>query len=437
MSKSSLKPMNNHKVTFFTIVARNYLAYAYVLGDSVKKYHPDCDFFIFIMDDIQHEYQSEIASKGFLSIYPHQISLDPYEHFVFKYDIVEACTGVKPFVIQHLVEIGSEKVIYLDPDILCFRRLDEAIEALDTHSIVITPHSLSPIDLDYFHSDELLLSYGVYNLGFLGVSRGEVTDKFLAWWANRLFDRCIKEKSINLFVDQKWMDLIISYFDSVFILRKKTYNIAYWNLHERNLQKINDKFCLKDTEEPIAFIHYSSFPLKNLNQISKNLPSPDHHADIKKKIYSLDSRPDLLEPWNLYKHLLISQNHNKYSSINYAYASYSNGETISHLERVLFLKSKFWKKQTTNPFEIDNDSFFEFCRKLGIKSQKPAPINLEVSLTIQKKFKRFINIFHFFMHLLIRIIGVDTYTFLVYYISKQLLIINHGFLLKNHDELER
>ena len=436
MIKSSWKPMSNNKVSFFTIVARNYLAYAYVLGDSVKKHHPNCDFFIFIMDDINYEYKSEITNKGFLSIYPDQISLKPYEHFVFKYDIVEACTGVKPFVIQHLLEIGSQKVIYLDPDILCFRRLDEAIEALDTHSIVITPHSLSPIDLDYFHSDELLLSYGVYNLGFLGVSRGEVTNNFLAWWGNRLFDRCIKEKSINLFVDQKWMDLVISYFDSVFVIRKKTYNIAYWNLHERILQKINGKFYLKDPEEPIAFIHYSSFPLTNLNQISKNLPSPDYQANIEKKFYSLDSRPDLLEPWNLYRELLISQNHNKYSSINYAYACYSNGETISQLERVLFLKSKFWKEQTTNPFQIDNDSFFNFCRKMGIKSQKPAQINLEVSLTIQKKFKSYINIFQFFMHILIRIMGVDAYTFLVYYISKQLLIINHGFLLKKSDKAD-
>ena len=36
-----------------------------------------------------------------------------------------------------------------------------------------------------------------------------------------------------MFTDQRWIDFVPSLFDH-FILKDPTYNVAYWNLHERD-----------------------------------------------------------------------------------------------------------------------------------------------------------------------------------------------------------
>src|SRR5690348_3043405 len=104
----------------FTIAARNYLAYAFVLGESVRRHHPDATFSIFLMDDPGQEWKSVIEGRGWRVIYPEEIPLYEYRRLIFQYNLTEASTAVKPSIIQALVKRGAETVIYLDPDILCF-----------------------------------------------------------------------------------------------------------------------------------------------------------------------------------------------------------------------------------------------------------------------------------------------------------------------------
>ena len=43
------------KTVAFTIVSLNYISMANVLGKSFKKYHPDIEFIIFIVDKVSRE----------------------------------------------------------------------------------------------------------------------------------------------------------------------------------------------------------------------------------------------------------------------------------------------------------------------------------------------------------------------------------------------
>ncbi len=134
--------MNNLPTQFFTIVARNYLAYAFVLGESVKTHHPEAEFAIFLMDDADGAFASEIEARGFRVLTPAQIAIADYPAFVFKYNVTEASTAVKPFVFQTLFAGGAERVIYLDPDIRCFRRLTEP--AGRAEPVFHCPHPAQP-----------------------------------------------------------------------------------------------------------------------------------------------------------------------------------------------------------------------------------------------------------------------------------------------------
>jgi hypothetical protein len=417
----------DQRIEFFTIVARNYLAYAYVLGDSVKRYHPEAGFSIFLMDDVINEYSAEIAAKGFGLITPAQIQLPNYRQFVFKYNVTEASTGVKPFVIQRLLDAGADKVIYLDPDILCFRRLDEVIAALDTAAIVLTPHSTSPLSDEYFPDDYLFLASGVYNLGFIAVRNSAVTQRFIAWWRERLTNGCLDLIEKNLFVDQKWIDLVPAYFEDVLILKSLAYNIAYWNLHERRIYQEGDTLYVAPTDEPVAFLHFSGMVVDSTEQISKYGPrSPFSQT---KKRYSLQDRPDLVEPFKQYSQLVLAAGLKRYAAIPYAFNTYLNGEKISQMERALYYTSPEWQQSDLNPFAVTANSFWRACRKAGIRQatssgQQGGTGDLGSNYLFAFKFIQVL------LRIVARLLGPEMYAKFAKYMRQQLLLINQEFMLK-------
>jgi hypothetical protein len=291
---------------FFTIVAQNYLAYAFILGESVLHHHPDATFSIFLVDDVDQHWKSSISARGFQAIYPEEIPLPGYRKFVFQYNVTEASTGVKPFIFQALFERGAERVIYLDPDMLVFRRFHEVLATLNDFQIVLTPHICSPAPDDRFPGEKALMSSGVYNLGFLALSRGESSRCFLDWWCQHLKRECIAESDAGLFVDQKWVDLVPGSFAAVCILRNPAYNIAYWNLHERTLQQRGAAFFEQNSNLPVALMHFSGFQLHDLDSICKYVARNPLSDGLTKKRHTLSSRPDLAGPFHLYRGLLIA-----------------------------------------------------------------------------------------------------------------------------------
>ena len=59
-----------------------------------------------------------------------------------------------------------------------------------------------------------------------------------------------------MFTDQRWVDFAPSFFDH-FILKDPTYNVAYWNLHERDLEWTDGRYLVNG--QPLTFFHFSGF----------------------------------------------------------------------------------------------------------------------------------------------------------------------------------
>ncbi len=70
----------------FTIVAKNYLARAITLGDSIKKNNPELDFFIFLADEIG---DADIASCSYKVIEAKDINILYFYTIAFQYNILE------------------------------------------------------------------------------------------------------------------------------------------------------------------------------------------------------------------------------------------------------------------------------------------------------------------------------------------------------------
>lgn len=419
---------NMPSLEFFTIIARNYLASGLVLGESVLRYHPEATFSVFLMDDPDHVWQPSLEARGFRVIYPDQIPLHDYRKFVFQYDVTEASTGVKPRVFQSILDRGVEKAIYLDPDILCFRRFDEVLAALDEYCIVLTPHTCSPVPEGLSPDEREFMTAGVYNLGFIAVRNSQETRRFVGWWGDRLARECLLERDAGLFVDQKWVDMVPACFDRVFIMRDPAYNIAYWNLHERTLEERQGDFYEARSGKRVAFVHLSGFSPGETNLVCKYVPGNPLSHSIAKKRYSLSERQDLVPLFKKYAEMLSSSKMEDFSNIPYAYSTYANGELISKLERSLYLTSPLWQEADVDPFATGPESFWQACRRAGVrasKGQRPGAADKVVG-----KYRRHMRVIEFLLRLGVRVLGPDLYVAFAKYMRHQLLPQNQGFLLK-------
>lgn len=251
----------------FTIVARNYLAYARVLAASLARHNPNTRLHVVLLDDPD---RSIPAEPSFEIIHADELPFDPPSDLytmAATYDVTELATAIKPWAFQHLFARGASVVIYLDPDIEVFDSLGPLEPLTLAHGMVLTPHVTEPLPQDGKRPEDrdFLLS-GMYNLGFLALS-AEAAGKFVPWWRGRLRRDCLNDTTRGLFVDQRWIDFAPSLFAPA-ILKDPGYNVAYWNLPHRVLTREGERLLVNG--RPLRFFHYSGFSPRTPHLLSKH-----------------------------------------------------------------------------------------------------------------------------------------------------------------------
>ncbi|MHA8060033.1 glycosyl transferase [Aquirufa beregesia] len=285
-----------------TICSINYLAQAKSLGDSLLQHNPDYTFLIGLVDRLD---QSSI-DKSQLPNYPlielHSIGIEDLDELCEKYNITELNTAVKPFFMEYVYNTypEAEMVHYFDPDILVFQALSDIETPLKNHSLVLTPHILSPYPDTSRPQETDLLNTGIFNLGFLGTKRSPNTLEFLGWWKERLRDQCYIDLANGMFVDQLWVNFAPVYFDDVYISRHLGLNMAYWNLHERTLTGENIPYTVNDAVL-LIFFHFSGYHPENPTEISKY-----------QNRYTFQEKPDVATIFDQYAQILIKNGHEIY-----------------------------------------------------------------------------------------------------------------------------
>jgi hypothetical protein len=101
----------------------------------------------------------------------------------------------------------------------------------------------------------------------------------------------------------------------VYIEKNPGYNMAGWNLHEREItNKIGGKFTVNKNNE-LVFFHFSGVKV-NTNNIS------DHSR------YTFEDRTDLEELINTYRRYIINNGNDFFSSFQCYYLKFYKGMTI-------------------------------------------------------------------------------------------------------------
>lgn len=306
-----------------TIIARNYLAQARVLARSFKEVHPDGNCTVLVIDDPSG--YIDAAAEPFELLTIHDIGLPDAERMAAFYDIMELSTAVKPWLLRTLLERpGVESVSYLDPDIQVFSSLAKIEEEAIRHGIVLTPHFTLPLPRDGKKpSEEDILLSGAYNLGFIGLGAGKVTNELLDWWSERLESDCLNNPAEGYFVDQRWIDLAPSFWPNLFLLRETTYNIAYWNLPTRRLEIDGDDYNVDGA--PLRFFHFSGYDPRRPRDLSK------HQTRVK-----LTAHPELQKICDEYGRALNESGYEEAAKWPYGWDTTAAGLKIDRIARGMY-----------------------------------------------------------------------------------------------------
>ncbi len=259
------------RTVIVTICSNNYLSQAEVLFETARVHHPEAAFVLGLAD--RHDPALRYP-EGVEVVEAASLGIADFPSFAFAYDVTEFNTAIKPFLMLRLLERGHRNVLYFDPDIALYRRLDDLLALLEGGaSFVLTPHFCTPPSADAPRIEQHVMQTGVYNLGFLAASQVPETEPLLRWWARRLLHDCVNEQDQGLFVDQKYMDLLPGLAAAARVSRETGFNVAYWNLDRRAIAAGPEGGWRVDGQ-PLGFFHFSGFNPERPLEVSKYTPTP-------------------------------------------------------------------------------------------------------------------------------------------------------------------
>ena len=329
------------KLHIFTSAACNYIPKVRMLFQSLRQLHPEAVLHLALADertpllDLELEPFDDVMTVA-------ELGIPDWHPWAFCHSIVELATAIKPFFLKHLLEREDcAQVLYLDPDMVAFSRLDDILDALARASIVLTPHQIDPEStMGAIMDNEISsLKHGVYNLGFVGVANTAEGRRFAAWWASRIYHFCRNEIHNGLFTDQRWIDLVPAFFDDVAIVRSSRHNVATWNLTTRQLTRAVDGAYLVD-DEPLGFYHFTGFD-SGAHRIMACRNAPGNVAVQSLVDWYDDSTKNLAQ--------------DPLAKVQWAYGVYSNGKLVPRSHRFIYRERVDLQRAYPNPFDTERD----------------------------------------------------------------------------------
>jgi hypothetical protein len=327
------------KTVAFTSAAINYLPKVRKLCASIKRFHPEFEVVLALADRAAPgiEFANESIDEV---IAVEQIGIPDRERWIYFHSIVELSTAIKPFVLKTLLAREDvARVIYFDPDMVLFSRLDDLLADIEGASIGLTPHQVKPeTTLDAVRDNEIAsLKHGVYNLGFLAVNNVTEGRRFADWWAERVYHFCIADIPNGLFTDQRWVDLAPAFFDGVKILKNPRFNVATWNLTTRLLAGSLAQGYTIDGE-PLGFYHFTGFDSgAHAVMANKNAGGNAAVAELV-QWYVDETRVDASEPS---------------ARVRWAFHDYADGTAVPLAHRRLYRARPDLQIAFPHPFAVD------------------------------------------------------------------------------------
>ena len=297
------------KKILYTVCSANHLAHCKTMADSFVQFNPSYQVIIGLTDKIDNQFI--VADfDPYTIIEVGDLAMPSFSAMAEKYTVIELNCAMKGFVGNHILShYQPDILIYLDSDIQVFHSFELIENELTDNDILLTPHINKAYPNDqYLPKERDTLRSGLYNAGFMAFKAGKNVDTFFNWWMAHLQDECYYNFAEGMGVDQLWLNLVPLFFQRVGILNNPGTNVAYWNLHERQIDLIDGKYWVNEVY-PLLFLHISGYTFDQPENLSRHQTR-----------YNLNSLPILQQLLHGYRQIVIQNGYDRYHSMHCAYA---------------------------------------------------------------------------------------------------------------------
>lgn len=280
------------------IATRNHLPFADLAARSFLQHHEEFRAFLLLVDGTEAD---RMVLPDVTVVLLADLALPEAGWLAAKLNATEFSNALKPVFLSYLGAFGS-RAIYLDCDIAVFARFHTLIAALQTADLVLIPHMMAlfpkpeeqwrhPNNADIFNS-------GLINAGGFGIDIPK-TAGFLEFWRDANLAHAWSSGEGRQ-TDQQFLNWALLFCENVHILRDKTYNVAYWNLHERSFRHVMQapgaeagtgagagEPGFEVEAMPLSFFHFSGFDPADTLTLSRH--------DQRYSVYTLPSIALILE----------------------------------------------------------------------------------------------------------------------------------------------
>ena len=337
----------------FTCASVNYLPKVRLLCRSIRRQHPEAQIHLVLADN-RPEWLVPGAEPFDSVLEISTLGIPNWRAWTFMHSIVELSTAIKPFALKHLLSrLDCGKVLYFDPDMVLFSRVDDILATLTSANVALTPHQNKPeTTLEAVLDNELAsLKHGVFNLGFVGVRNSPEGHRFAEWWSERTYHLCRAEVERGLFTDQKWVNLAPVFFDGVVILKSSRHNVATWNLTTRRLEG-DFEHGFRVDGEPLGFYHFTGF-------------DSGAHRIMAVKNAAASTAVQLLLRW--YDRETTAASDDAIARWSWAFGRFSDGTPIEPAHRWLYRDHADLQAAFPDPYRAEEGrpTFLDWCRTEG------------------------------------------------------------------------
>jgi hypothetical protein len=322
-----------------------YAARACLLAESLKKSETNIEVIALLVDEMGAPGSEEalrVMEQYFDRIvFADTIGIPNFRQWIFKHNVVEACTAVKPRMLEMLQSEGDGTIIYMDPDTLCFTPFIRQLLTANSGSILLTPHQLTPNNSSQsIHDNELgSTKFGIFNLGFACVRPTIEGKSFAQWWRQSCEMACYEEVANGIFTDQKWCDLVPALFADYSVVRDPGMNVASWNLSQRKIVFNQDGEPSIDGST-LKFFHFTKIGSVGNAMIARYAGSNIEAFELL-RWYTLQ----------------LERISGEMPSVKWAYGYFEDGSKITDDCRVLYRNRNDLLMEFDNPFSADDNSY--------------------------------------------------------------------------------
>ena len=340
--------------TFFgcTACTVSHLPRARVAAESWRQHHPESPFVLLLIDGQEWPRERE----QFQIMLPEELGL-PGDELAVRlgiYDAYEMSIALKAHLFGTLLDRGATAVIFTDPDVCFYDRVDELAEAATAAGLVLIPHAARPVrpTRRYFPLGQIeyrRTTNGLFNGGLEAV--GSAGRDFLDWWDGWLARDCLRESSAGIWTDQSWLDWAPSYFQYA-IVRDSSLDVAFWNLDERELHEVEGRPMVDGA--PLRHFHFAGFDPQEPERLSTYLGDAS----------ALPQNPVVAKLLRQYGELLAESGAEELSGRPYGYDVGAGGRPLDHRRRAIYREAVLAAEargtdRPPNPFDPSRVDEFE------------------------------------------------------------------------------